>query len=64
MGVIWVGSHTGDAGRDDNDVGVLKCLLGAIVGREVACSGLARVFLISSLDALAVMLSESYVQRE
>lgn len=32
--------HTGDASRDDNDVGVLEGLLGAVVGGQVASDGL------------------------
>jgi hypothetical protein len=32
---VYKGRHTGNAGRDDDEVGILKGSLGAIVGREV-----------------------------
>lgn len=37
-----MGERTGNAGRDDNDVGILESGLGTVVGRKVAGGFLLR----------------------
>ena len=43
-----MGSHTGNASGDDNDVGILEGSLGAVFGGKVASDGLGCTPLVSS----------------
>jgi hypothetical protein len=43
-----MGSHTGNASGDDNDVGILEGSFGAVIGRKVASDGLVCTPLVSS----------------